>query len=204
MRRSEDRHDKGWRPLDVLTVQVGYFDGTEHYRLAAIDHRPTKVFYDSVNGASSQGEFGSLMGEIFRVGGGAQFRFDHWTRLRKHAAYVFRYSIQASNSGYFLQFAPTRAAPALATVGQHGYVYLDRESAAVLRIVQEADGIPPDFPITDASTTLDYDFFDVAGVRYLLPLSAEVRMNSAGLWARNEIVFGDYRKFAGESKISFQ
>jgi hypothetical protein len=203
VRRSEDAEGKGWKAADVLGVQVGYFDGTEHYRLASVNRRPAKISYETVNGASSEGELGSMMAEIFRAHA-ARFEFDHWTTLRQHPAYVFRYSIPTSNSNYVLQFAGNLTGSSSATVGQHGYIYLDRESGRVLRIARQADSIPLDFPITDASTTLDYDFFDVAGTRYLLPLKADVRVTAGGVGRRNEIVFGDYRRFAGESKISFQ
>ena len=203
VRRQEDREGKGWKPLDILTIQVGYFDGTEHYRLAEVNHHPAKVSYDAVNGASSEGEFGSMIAEVFRLGA-AKFKFDHWTTLEKRPAYAFSYSIPASNSNYVLRYGEMVSAQAVATAGQHGFVYLDRESAQVLRIARHADSIPADFPIVEASTTLDYDFFDVAGQRYLLPRKAEMQMTGGGVAGRNEIVFGEYRKFGGESKITFQ
>jgi hypothetical protein len=69
-------------------------------------------------------------------------------------------------------------------------------------VVQIAD-IPDDFPIRSSIMTLDYDFSDVGGRQYLLPTRAELRMSAPGVQNRNEITFRDYKKFAGEAKISF-
>jgi hypothetical protein len=63
--------------------------------------------------------------------------------------------------------------------------------------------MPQGFPVARASTMLDYDFADVAGQRYLLPLRADIRMYSDYVLNRNEVEFSDYRKFSGEANITF-
>ena len=44
-----------------------------------------------------------------------------------------------------------------AIVGQHGFIYLDRETNQILRIVAAADP-PAKFPVQQSTTVLDYDF----------------------------------------------
>jgi hypothetical protein len=87
--------------------------------------------------------------------------------------------------------------------GQHGAVYVDAETGLVVRIVADSDSIPPDFPVRNSSTALDYGFVDVGDRRYLLPLRAEVRMATDFLRIRNVVEFHRYQKFAGKSTITF-
>jgi hypothetical protein len=91
------------------------------------------------------------------------------------------------------------------TPGEHGLVYIDSETKDVMRLDCDADSIPGDFPLKGATRTLDYGSVDVGGRSFLLPLRAEVRMmpRDRPLQTRNEVEFGDYRKFTGESTISF-
>jgi len=83
-------------------------------------------------------------------------------------------------------------------------LYVDRDTGETLRVNQIADSIPEDFPVTAASTRLDYDFVSVGGRQFLLPLHAEVRLTSREISTRNEVEFRGYRKFSGESKITFE
>ena len=117
---------------------------------------------------------------------------------------MFSFRILAENSKYHLRYGQSGAmGNAEAVVGQHGFIYLDRDTDQILRIIAEAD--PPEkFPVQHSSVVLDYDFRDVGGKPFLLPVRADVRMVSGALHIRNRIEFHDYRKFSGESTITFQ
>jgi hypothetical protein len=158
-----------------------------------------------MGGAHSEGEFGSILTEIFRDGSHARFTWDHWTTLRKHPAHVFRYRVLRENSMYKITYglSPRALDADSTTVGEHGNLYVDRDSGQILRVEQIADSIPEDFPVTGASTVLDYDFISVGGRQFLLPLHAEVRLATRGVSIRNEVKFQGYRKFNGESSITF-
>jgi hypothetical protein len=204
--RFEDWGGSGrWRQKDTLQIKLTYFDHLEDYHLLTVDRRPARADMDAVGGARSEGEFGSMLTEIFRPGAHAHFTWDHWTRLRKHQAHVFRFRVIQENSNYRIRFGFTRreAEAHAATVGEHGNIYVDRESGQILRIDEIADSIPEDFPVTAASTLLDYDFVAVGGRQFLLPLHAEVRMATPNVSIRNEVKFVGYRKFNGESTITF-
>jgi hypothetical protein len=205
--RFEDWGSKGrWREKDLLEIKLTYFDHLENYRLVTVNHRPVRADLDTVGGAHSEGEFGSLLMEIFRPGSHARFTWDHWTTLRKRKAHVFRYRIARENSDYKITFGFTRQAGEAdsTTVGEHGNVYIDRDTGQTLRVEQVADSIPADFPVSAASTLLDYDFTSVGGRQFLLPLHAEVRLVSRAVSNRNEVKFRGYRKFNGESSITFE
>lgn len=203
VRRYEDFENRGsWKLKDVLTVRLTYFEQREDYKLVAVNNRATTRDFESVGGAVSEGEFGSVLASIFDPRSGAQFRWDHWTHLRHRVASVFYYRILKEHSAYSVVFGlGSRRYETVA--GEHGFVYVDRDSGEVLRISRRAE-LPKGFPVVRASTLLDYDFVDVAGRRFLLPLHADVRMYSDYVLSRNEVEFSGYRKFSGESTITFE
>ena len=61
----------------------------------------------------------------------------------------------------------------------------------------------PGFPVNAQSSILDYDYANISGQPFLLPLRADERMKTARLQFKNVVEFHDYRKFTGESTISF-
>jgi len=190
---------------DTLQVKLTYFEGKENYRVININGRPTSKGMDEVGGAISQGEFASILNSIFTGQSKAVLQWDHWTTVRSRTAHVYAFRIKVENSSAMLQYRYNgRSGPNGVRTGQHGYVYIDRETNEVLRIVSEADSIPPGFPVQRSSTTLDYEYVDVGGRKFLLPLRAEVRLGSRMLQTRNIVEFHEYRKFTGESTITFQ
>jgi hypothetical protein len=182
-----------------------YFDRQEKYKLTAVNGRKTGLSYERVGGAWSRGEFGSMLLDVFAPVSQAEFRWSNWTTLRHRPAYVLSFRIEARHSRYHLTVLPEQSLGSSAVVGEHGLVYIDRETKDVVRMDSQADSIPTGFPLAAATRTLDYGLAEVGGRGFLLPLRAEVRMKlrALPLLERNELDFSDYRKFAGESSISF-
>lgn len=203
VRRYDDR--RGFmRAQDTLEVRLSYFDAREHYRLIRINGTMTTRGLEEVGGAVTEGEFGSLLKTIFVADSKTVLRWDHWTTLRKRAAHVYTFRIAPENATYRMDFrAGPRDMMRTAIAGQHGFVYIDRETNQILRVIAYAD-IPVSFPVKESATVLDYDFTGVGGRQFLLPLRADVRMATRELHTRNLVEFQDYRKFTGESTITFQ
>jgi hypothetical protein len=117
---------------------------------------------------------------------------------------VYTFKIPVEHSSYKMVFrSDPRAGDRTITAGQHGLVYVDRETNQILRILAEAD-LPESFPIRQSSTLLDYNFTEISGRRFLLPLRAVVRMATDHVHTLNMVEFKEYRKFTGESTITFQ
>jgi len=189
-----------WSQQDVITARLTYFEHREDYKVVLINNRPTNISYDNLGGATSTGEFGSMMRELFAPETQARFRWERWATLRGRRTHVFSYQVDQPRSKWHISYQKTlEIVPAY-----RGLVYVDQDTLAVVRITLEAVGIPPDFPIQQASTVLDYDFVDIAGRQYWLPLRAVVRMREGKLLVRNEVEFRLYRKFAAEATITYE
>ena len=68
----------------------------------------------------------------------------------------------------------------------------------------EAQGIPKGFPMQEARSRLDYDYIDLSGEPFLLPLKAQTFVRSSRLLTRNDLEFRLYRKFTAEATITFE
>jgi hypothetical protein len=201
--RFQDIGGKGnWDKKDVLGVKLSYLDHAEDYHLTTLNGHPTMQSFQSMQGAWSQGEFGSMMLEVFVPESHAQFRWDHWTHLRKRPTQVYSYRIKEGTSHYKLAYG-TGSIPDEVIVGLEGLVYLDGETNDIVRLTNRAVDIPVDFPVRQALTVLDYAPQDVGGKQYVLPLRAEVRMGTGYIHTKNEVTFSGFRKFQGESTITF-
>jgi hypothetical protein len=189
-----------WQSDDTLTARLSYFAQKEDYKLISVNGVYADVPYQRVGGATSTGEFGSMMREIFERESGAAFQWERWATLRGRRMHVFAYRVSQASSKWWVVYENTaRMHPAY-----RGLIYVDRETGAVARITLEAEDIPPDFPISQASTMLDYDLAEVGDRKFVLPLRAEMRMRHGKMLSKNETEFRIYRKFAAEATISFE
>lgn len=190
-----------WHPEDVITARLSYFEQKENYKLIMANNRAitADMPYESVGGAISSGEFGTMMHELFDPETEAQFTWDHWGRLRGRAAYVFGYRVEQSRSKWTVDWQHKQSiVPAY-----HGLIYIDRDTQMVLRITLEAE-LPASFPIQKVTDTLDYDLAPIGTQQYMLPLKAEVRMREGKLLAKNDVEFRLYRKFSAEAQITYE
>lgn len=192
-----------WFPKDVLTVKLSYFGNREKYQLTLINGHKTKETYESSGGAISEGDFGSVLLEIFSPDSGTRFIWDHWTHLRKRLTRVYAYRTSREKSHYRIGVGDKESERRMVIAGRRGFIYADNDTAMIMRITGQAESIPAGFPVTAQSSMLDYDYGDVGGKQFLLPLRVENVMKSARLNFKNVVEFQDYRKFTGESSISF-
>jgi hypothetical protein len=204
IRRFSDASGKGkeWSGVDDLTVRVSFFDRKEHYKFAQINHLPTSESYDSLSGAVTQGEFGTLLRRAFEPSAAAAFSWRSWENVRNRRLSVYTYRVARANSTWSLDYHNSDESNQTIT-GYSGLLYIDPSTSAVFRLTIEAEGIPKGFPITLADTSLDYDYADVGGRSYLLPLSAETHMRGDGVMTRNVVDFGSYRKFTVDSTVEY-
>ena len=87
-------------------------------------------------------------------------------------------------------------------VGFHGQVYIDTATRGVRRITLSADDLPRDFPTHATTIGVDYDYVAINSHDYLVPVSAELRLQQGRREAvLNTIEFRDYKRYGSNMKI---
>jgi hypothetical protein len=185
--------------VDLLTLRLSYFDQKEEYKLILHNNSPTTQDYKNVGGATSTGEFASLMREIFEPRTHTRFAWDGWARLRDQLVMAFSYSVEQANSQWGIEYEKKEhIVPAYS-----GRILIDKDAHLVLRVTLNADNIPQSFPVKMATTILDYDYIDISGHQFLLPLKSETQMSADGVLSRNDTEFRLYRKYSAEAEIKY-
>lgn len=191
--------EPSWVQVDLLTLRLSYFDQKEEYKLILHNNTPTTQDYKSVGGATSTGEFGSLLRDIFEPRTHARFEWDGWARLRNQLVMAFHYSVAQANSQWGIEYErKEHIVPAYS-----GRILIDKDTHVVLRVTLNADDIPASFPVKMATTILDYDYTDISGHQFLLPLKSETQMSADGVLSKNDTEFRLYRKYSAEAEIKY-
>ena len=193
--------EMGWLKRDEIKTRVSYFEHKENYEVLSVNDRvvDNRGMFE-LGGANSTGEFGSMLAELFDPKTGARFRWARHSLLRRRPVYVFNYQVLRTRSRWRIQFETSQEI----VTAYRGLVYIDKDSEQVLRIAMSASGIPADFPIQEAHSRLDYDFAEISGREFLLPLKAQMNMRQSKFLIRNNVEFRLYRKFSAESTLTFE
>ncbi len=142
-----------------------------------------------------------MLKALFSEESRADFRLADTDTLRGRRALVYEFAVKKEFSKQTIKAEGDR----IVTVGYHGRVWIDRETFRVLRVESIATDIPEDFPVTAASSVIDYDWVTIAGKQYLLPSHAEIELTAGSgeraYQTRNEIRFRNYQKFGSEVQI---
>jgi hypothetical protein len=189
--------------FDTIAEKLSYFEQKEDYKLVSRNNIPvtTNLQHDQLDGATSSGEFGSMLLDIFSPETETQFDWERWATLRGRRMYVFSFRVEQSRSKYSIRWG--RGAGELTTIaGYHGLIYADRETHMVMRIKMECD-MPVTFPIQSVDLDLNYDFTNISGQPFLLPLKSELHSREGKVLVKNEVEFRLYNKFGAEATIQF-
>ena len=185
-----------WQALDTLQIRLSYFERKEKYTVVLMNNAIVNQDYEKVGGSKAFGEFGSMMREIFEPSTEARFEWDHWGTLRGKRVMAFNYHVRLDRSHF--QIAVEEGKLHI-TTAYHGLIEVEPDTHAVVRIVQEAENIPSDFPMKETSDVLDYDYQELSGSTFLLPLKAEVLMRTSDDIQKLDEEFRLYRKYSADS-----
>jgi hypothetical protein len=133
---------------------------------------------EKTSGAGAAAEFAWPLHAIFSPENQTSLSWDHWDQVRGRPAAVF--SFHTTRPIYKVRDSVT--APV------HGQVFLDRETKQILHLHFECEGIPETVTVDQ-----DYDFLDIGGRKFLLPLRSEVHSVQSDHPSRTEITFSGYR-----------
>lgn len=199
-----------WIPQDNLTIAVGYrANAGEEYKVLSVNGMPagadvkeTRDYSKYVKGATSSGvEYISAVADVFKPESRTEFRLVDTDVIKDRRAIVYEYSIKSEFSLLRLRAGSGNEI----VVGSRGRVWIDRELDRVIRFEQIATEIPSGFPITAASSLINYDWVMIGERKYLLPTQSEILMTTNEgrllLQSRNDIRFRSYQKFGAELKV---
>jgi hypothetical protein len=199
-RRFESASAHNWQPIDAIVERLTYFDHREVYEVLTLNGQPANIPHGRLNGASSSGEFGSLMKAIFLPETETEFEWYDWSTLRGKTTQVYAYRVRASQSKYHIA-VPERSLDLVAAY--HGFIFIDNKDHFVYRVTLHPDGIPSNFPIQDVDIALDYDYTRIGQADYLLPLQFELTSREGNRLVKNYVEYGNYQKFLAASVIKF-
>jgi hypothetical protein len=182
---------------DTVIAKLSYDGKREDYRVMLVNNRVVDTTFEKIGGATSSGEFGSMMKEIFDPETRARFRWQRWGTLRGRRMHVFAYEVDRERSKWQITYERV----ASITPAYQGLIYVDRDMGAIMRITFEAVDVPSMFPIQRAATVLDYDFAEIGGKQYIVPLKARIQMRAGKLLTRNDVEFRFYKRFGAEATI---
>jgi hypothetical protein len=192
---------KDWQQQDKLEIEVSYRAKTgEQFKLVRYNDKTTQMTYDQLKGATTAGEFGSILGALFSPQSQAEFKEVRRETFHGHQTVIYDFRVSKEfSSNTITDFNSGRTV----TTAYSGRVWIDTESGRTLRIEQSADDIQPGFPITSAKRSVEYDWIIIDRQRYLLPVYAEVILGNdlKRYYLRNVIELRNYRMFDTDLKI---
>jgi len=189
-----------WRGSDTVVMRLSYFEQREDYKVVMVNDRAAEnKSVDSLDGVTSQGEFGSMLKEIFTPESEARFEWDHWATLRHRKMYAFSYDIDQAHSQFSILWEKTdKIVPAY-----RGLVYIDVDTNMIMHVTQEPYDIPRTFPVRASKEELDYDFQKIGDSEFLVPLKVKLISRTTKYLSKNEIEFRLYQKFGTDTVIKF-
>lgn len=206
---------RNWIVYDRLSLAVSFREGQgEQYKLLSVNGMPPgedegegSTYARKLSGSTSTGEFVTILSELFLPQTRTEFTAVDTDQIRGRATVIFEYVVKRDFSHHILGWADQPGAAEIhVLVGYRGRIWVDRETNRVLRLEDISTEIPAGFPITAASSVIDYDWVTINEQAHLLPSRAIAELTTVvgqrKQQTRNDILFRGYRKFGTEVKIT--
>ena len=204
-----------WQPLDNVIIAVSYStEKGEQYRVLAVDGAPvqsqTGNNYADLEGSTTGGEFVEDLARLFKPESKTEFSVLTTDVIRNQPALVYDYEILLENNkggGVGFKTSNGQKGYSFTSVpaGEKGKVWIDRKNGRVLRIQFTATSIPADFKVRAFDSSIDYDWVEIAGDKYLLPVLSDNRFTSREgnklFQDRNLIRFKNYQRYGSDVRI---
>ena len=193
------KRSQTWKLSDTIAVDVAFSDQGERYNMLTINGKPTRKSFRKIGGTKSDSEFGTILQWIFQPESQTKFQSERPTDIRGRPTLVFSYHIEQDHSKFAVNFGRRFRMK----VAYGGLAYVDRETNRVLKITAIASGLPANWP--SFSQEVESGFVEIGGQGLFLPLHAQTDATTQdGNQFRNELEFGNYRKFSSEATLQFE
>ena len=197
-RRSVDANGDGrWRSIDTFVELLSFHERVETRTTLEVNGKASDTSRSTMKGVLSAGEFGGVLQAVFRPESKADFRWKETDQLKGGTVQAYSYHIDSANS----VFSVTGSNGKQITVGFRGQVFIDSNLRRARRITLTADNLPHDFPTQATTISVDYDYVPINGLRYLMPVSAELELKQGKHETlMNTMEFRDYKRFGADEK----
>ena len=191
-----------WRSENKFQEQLTYFDHHEQYKVVMVNNElVNNRDHSKLAGAISEGEFGSMLYEIFAPETNAEFQYERPGKLDGRLVNVLDFRVPQPRSHYQIE---ERNSGRKIVAGYHGKVWANQETNAVMRITLQCEDIPAGFPIKDVSLDMWYDIIKISGQEFVLPLKWDLKSREGQFLAWNTAELTLYRKYTADATISFE
>jgi hypothetical protein len=213
-----------WKLVDQIVAEVSYYEGMEHYKILKVDNKPPSSKVDKgIPGFLSKGDFGNSLYQLFAPESNTSFSMDGSDHLNKRKIVRARFYIPQNHSRFYIGLGGQKV-----TTAYGGRCWIDLASHRVVRLEGEAKDIPRSFPVERSSHSTEYDWVEVSGNKYWLPVRASVylqlsnegasqqvdfykaiygQLDPSGysrypvVYAKNDMEYKHYRKFGTETRL---
>jgi hypothetical protein len=202
-RRNVDPTGTGnhWRQVDTIQEQLSFVDHREKYVVVSVNGQlVNNREHQKLGGATSEGEFGTMLYDIFDPASAAEFHWTKWATWHGRRTHVYSFEVSRERSRYDIYHGPSDRHVVSA---YRGYVYADAATKNVMRVVMECVNLPYDFPIQEVTQELRYEMAKIADQEFLLPARSELNSKEGRYWVNNVTTFHLYRKFTTDDKIIY-
>jgi hypothetical protein len=188
-----------WKLKDRVELELMYLNGREDYRNIRINGKLLKKGSPEESGSWSLGDFGTTLVDVLSTSTDAKFtKRSTSDRIAGIETAIYDFTVEKANSHWEIRFDGSLK-PAY-----KGTLYIDPQTARVLRIEKQSRRMPTTYAIDTVEMTVEYGWVEIAGQKHLLPVDSVNLACHRDTFncSKNEIQFKNYRKFGAESSIS--
>lgn len=192
-----DIEDDDSRLIDTITAKLSFENGAEEYTNIRRNNTPL-VSIESVHGAWSEGEFGTLLRQTQLLIGVEPVKFVKFTEWKGTPAAVFSMDIPQSDSPWELAVHSGHY-----RIPFHTEFWISTASAEIVKVERTSTSIPLQLGISEIRWNVSQEPVDLDGKRHLLPKAGEyavLYLQSHRIdW--NKITFADYHRYGSEARL---
>jgi hypothetical protein len=188
------------RKVDVITLQVSYDSGEEHYTdILQNSKRLDRI--GAVKGAWSEGEYGTFLREAANIFRSKPLRFLSMGAIDGQPAAAYAFDLSADESPWDMQVSGKHY-----ILPFHGQLWVSPTTGNILQIDRISTSANPAIGISGVNWSVTFGEVQVDGKRCWLPTKAIYSVTYLGSdrheW--NKIAFSGYRRYGSEVTVHFE
>ncbi|MBV9303020.1 MAG: hypothetical protein JOY62_09095 [Acidobacteriaceae bacterium] len=185
--------------IDTITAKVSFENGVEHYEQIRQDNR-ARSRMSSIEGAWSEGEYGTLLRQTQALLGTQTLRFEAASEFEGVPAAIYRFDVSEQDSPWDLEVDAQHYRVPFRTD-----VWVSKSLAQILKIERTSTAIPFDTQISEIRWSVTLEPVELNGKRWLLPNTGDYSVSYEALNRRewNRMSFSDYHRYGSEVALTF-